>query len=141
MRIELRETVWESLAGALQSLGLSGRFLILARLASAEQLGRNSLAVAVTAPASLAARMQMRQAAADPQGGAWFGSCRRLGVISAAVSLAAVGLFAQTLQAESCRVVCAVALVRWSEETGDIHYAPTHGRATGLGLRRLSCCA
>ncbi|MDA0204926.1 MAG: hypothetical protein O2795_06220 [Acidobacteria bacterium] len=125
MRIELRETVWASLAGALQSLGPFGSFLILARVASAEELGRYSLAVAVTVPVFLAARMQLRQAAvADPQGGASFCSYRRLRVISAALSLAAIGLFAQTLQAESCWVLCAVALVRWSEEIGDIHYAP-----------------
>jgi O-antigen/teichoic acid export membrane protein len=97
--------------------------LILARLASAEELGRYSLAVAVAVPVLLAARMQLRQAAvADPQGSAAFGAYRRLRVISATVSLTALCLFAQTLQRESCWAACAVALVRWSEEIGDIHY-------------------
>ncbi len=125
IRIGLRETSWASLAGVLQSLGPFGSFLILARLVSAEELGRYSLAVGVAVPIFLASRMQLRQAAvADPEGGASFGSYRRLRVISATVSFAAVGLFAQMLQPESCWVVCAVALVRWSEEIGDIHYAP-----------------
>jgi O-antigen/teichoic acid export membrane protein len=125
IRLELRETAWASIAGALQSLGPFGSFWILARLTSAEELGRYSLAVAVAVPVFLAARMQLRQAAvADPQGGASFGSYRRLRVFSATVSLAVLGLFAQTLQQESCWIVCAVALVRWSEEIGDIHYAP-----------------
>jgi O-antigen/teichoic acid export membrane protein len=98
--------------------------LILARLTSAEELGRYSLAIAVATPVFLAARMQLRQAAvADPRGGASFYAYRRLRVISATASLVAVGLFAQTLQRESCWVLCAVALVRWSEEIGDIHYA------------------
>ena len=125
IRIGLRETSWASAAGALQSLGPFGSFLILARLASAEELGRYSLAVAVAVPVFLAARMQLRQAAvADPEGGSSFGSYRKLRLISATVALAAVCLFAQTLHAQSCWVVCAVALVRWSEEIGDIHYAP-----------------
>ena len=125
IRIGLRETGWASLAGVLQSLSPFGSFLILARLSSAEELGRYSLAVAVAIPVFLAARMQLRQAAvADPQGRASFASYRRLRLISATVSLAAVSLFAQTLQRESCWVMCAVALVRWSEEIGDIHYAP-----------------
>lgn len=125
IRIGLRETGWASLAGALQSLGPFGSFLILARLSTAEELGRYSLAVAVAIPVFLAARMQLRQAAvADPQGSTSFGSYRRLRVISATVSLAAVGLFAQTLQRELCWVLCTVALVRWSEEIGDIHHAP-----------------
>src|SRR5690606_24204357 len=73
----------------------------------------------------LAARMQLRQAAvADPQGSGSFGAYRRLRIISATVALAAVSLFARTLQAESCWVLCAVALVRWAEEIGDMHYAP-----------------
>jgi O-antigen/teichoic acid export membrane protein len=126
IRIGLRETGWASLAGALQSLGPFGSFLILARLSSPQELGRYSLAVAIAIPVFLAARMQLRQAAvADPQGSASFGAYRRLRVISATVSLAAVGLFAQTLQRESCWVLCAVALVRWAEEIGDIHYAAT----------------
>ena len=123
--MELRETAWASLAGTLQSIAPFGSFLILARLVSAEELGGYSLAVAVTVPVFLAARMQLRQAAvADPEGGSSFGSYRKLRLISATVALAAVWLFAQTLHAQSCWVVCAVALVRWSEEIGDIHYAP-----------------
>ena len=121
----LRETAWASVAGALQSLGPLGSFVILARLASAEELGRYSLAVAVAVPVFLAARMQLRQATVDdPQGGTSFGAYRRLRVVSATVSLTAVCLLAQTMRRESCWVVCAVALVRWSEEIGDIHYAP-----------------
>lgn len=125
IRIGLRETGWASLAGVLQSLGPFGSFLILARLSSAEELGRYSLAVAVAIPVFLASRMQLRQAAvADPRGGASFDSYLRLRLISATISLTAVCLFAQTLERESCWVVCAVALVRWAEEIGDIHYAP-----------------
>ena len=124
IRIGLRDTTWASVAGALQSLGPLATFLILARLASAEELGRYSLAVAVVAPVFLAARMQLRQAAvADPHGGASFGAYRRLRVVSATVTLAAVCLLAQMLPRDAWWVVCAVALVRWCEEIGDIHYA------------------
>jgi len=99
IRIGLRETAWASVAGALQSLGPFGSFLILARLASAEELGRYSIAVAVAVPVFLAARMQLRQAAvADPQGGTSFGAYRRLRVISVTVSLTAVCLIAQTMR-------------------------------------------
>jgi hypothetical protein len=54
LQIQLRETSWVSLAGALQSLGPFGSFLILARLATADELGRYSLADAVTVPVFLA---------------------------------------------------------------------------------------
>jgi O-antigen/teichoic acid export membrane protein len=99
--------------------------LILARLTSPEELGRYSLAVAVAVPIFLAARMQLRQAAvADPRGSASFGAYFRLRTISATISLAAIALFAQMVQRESCWVLCGAALVRWSEEIADIHYAP-----------------
>lgn len=120
----MRDTTWASAAGALQSLGPFACFLIVARLASAEELGRYSLAVAVVTPIFLATRMQLRQAAvADPHGGASYAAYRRLRLVSASVTLAAVCLLAQALQQELCWVACAVALVRWSEEIGDIHYA------------------
>lgn len=125
IRIGLRETGWASAAGALQSLGPFGSFLILARLASPEELGRYSLAVAVAVPIFLATRMQLRQAAAaDPHGSASFGAYRRLRIISATVSLAAVSLFAMTLARDSCWALFAVSLARWAEEIGDMHYAP-----------------
>jgi O-antigen/teichoic acid export membrane protein len=121
----LRETGWASAAGALQSFGPFGSFLILARLASVEELGRYSLAVAIAVPAFLAARMQLRQAAvADPQGDGSFAAYRRLRIVSATVTLAALALFAQMLQPELCWLLRAVALVRWAEEIGDMHYAP-----------------
>ncbi len=125
LQIRLREMSWASLAGALQSLGPFGSFLILARLATADELGRYSLAVAITVPVFLVARMQLRQAAvADPHGGASFGDYRVLRLIAVTIALAATWVLALLFDPEVSAVICSFALVRWAEDVGDIHYAP-----------------
>lgn len=109
----------------MQALGPFGSFLLLARLAPAEELGQYSLAVAIVVPLFLVARMQLRQAAvADPHGVGFFGKYRSLRIASATCALAVSGGLAAMLDTPFGAVLCALGFVRWAEDVGDIHYAP-----------------
>lgn len=125
LRTETREAAWAACAGAIQSLGPVGTFLLLARWTTPDELGRYSLAIAIIVPVFLAARMQLRQAAvADPQGRDSFEAYRKLRGRAATTALAAICLSMLAVDVELAVIVWATALSRWTEELGDIHYAP-----------------